>query len=47
MSKITFVNNGTVAQSIQKHMSGRLEIAPGETYELILTLQRILLLRLS
>jgi uncharacterized repeat protein (TIGR02543 family) len=36
MSKITFVNNGTVAQSIQKHMSGRLEIAPGETYELIL-----------
>ena len=31
MSKITLVNNGTVAQSIQNHMAGRVEIPAGET----------------
>ena len=31
MSKITLVNNGELAQSIQNHMAGRVDIPAGET----------------
>ena len=31
MSKITLINNGEIAQSIQNHMAGRVEIPAGET----------------